>query len=371
MNPARSNLISANRNACKSILLSLQLELPGLSPPAMSRASSLARRCSGIAWPLQQQLASSSFLYVEECVHVIFFTPEEAAAVASSSSSLISTIMRSRANIFPVPAPFARQSHVTILATTGELAAQKLRTATRSNGMRGSPIVIDLNHGLSGEINLPALAAIIHQGSNCLASSSSVLFVDIITQDNIFTELSLAVHHDMMNATHTAEWSHDGSLHLRFKSANRQHVQSSWFAGDMSCLTNVRLIASITTQAPALQFPNYCFLFLLQLSPLSILDPFILTSCPIYTPLSHLKPKPLHSVCCLYNTLGRFRLSQSMLVAQETPADSRQRHAQEMSRCPGCGCVRSSSSSSSGPCRYSAPAGRGRLLPAFLSHFIR
>lgn len=250
MNPARSNLISANSNACTSILMSLQLELPQLSPPAMSRASSLARRCSGIAWPLQQQSrqqllqqqASSSFLHVEECVHVIFFTPEEAAAVASSSSSLISTIMRSRANIFPVPAPFARQSHVTILATSGEHAAQKLRSATRSNGVRGGPIVIDLNHGLSGEINLPALAAIIHQGSNCLASSSSVLFVDIITQENIFTELSLAVHHDMMNASHTAEWSHDGSLdssttHLRFKSANRQHVQSSWFAGDMSCLT--------------------------------------------------------------------------------------------------------------------------------------
>jgi hypothetical protein len=132
---------------------------------------------------------------------------------------------------------------------------------------------------------------------------------------------------------------------------------------------DVRLIASISTQAPALQFPNCYFLFLLQLSLPFILDPFILTSCPIYTPLSQLKP--LHSVYCLYNTLGRFRLSQSMLVAQETPADSRQKHAQEMSRCPGCGCVRSSSSSSSGPCRYSAPAGRDRLLPAFLSHFIQ
>ena len=114
--------IGSNTNICPTVLRSIHLELPVLPPEAVPRVSSLVKRCAGVAWPVhlygreqrqRQHQHMHSVLRVVECIHVIFFTPEEPAA--SSYSSLISSIMRSRANIFPVPPPFARQSHVTIL----------------------------------------------------------------------------------------------------------------------------------------------------------------------------------------------------------------------------------------------------------------
>ena len=124
---------SGDGGICPTILSSLHAELPSifaLHPPDVSRTASLVRRCAGIAWPLhleqqqqqqqqQQQRATPSVLRFLPCVHVVFFTPAEAAAASASSAaasaaSLITFIMRSRANIFADSSCIARR-HVTIL----------------------------------------------------------------------------------------------------------------------------------------------------------------------------------------------------------------------------------------------------------------
>jgi hypothetical protein len=271
--------VCGSSSICPSILRNLSVDTPSLlalNPQDASRSAFLVRRCTGLAWPIyheqeQQQLASSSVSRIAPYVHVIFFTREEAAA---ASSSFISLIMRYRANVFPDSASIARR-YVTILATSDAHAAQQLRATMQVSG-KGGPVVIELNpkSALSGGgLDLGLLAAIVHEGSLCLASSSAVSFVDIIARENIFTELTFAIHHDMMNTTHAAAWvsvsngsDHSGAKYIQANSANHPHVHASWFAGPCSSVAKLLSAISPTSLQP-ISFHHHIMQYLYPPAP--------------------------------------------------------------------------------------------------------